>query len=145
MRRAITFGSFDMLHYGHLRLLLRVSQMADQVIVGLATDEIIFYRKKQNPFYSYDVRREMLLHTRYVDEVLRHEGPIDGAGPVLIIQQKIDFIFDNQIDLVVIGSDYVGGYDFLKPYCEVLYLERTQGISSSEIRTAIEKNDILRA
>jgi len=134
MTRVITFGSFDLLHYGHMRLLARIAKIADEVYVGLVTDEIIFSKKQKQPFNSYDIRREMLLHTRYVDNVILHHGPIDGAGRVLIIQQKIDFISQYKIDMVVMGSDWKGDYDFLRPYCEVIYLDRTEGISTTEIR-----------
>ena len=74
-----------------------------------------------------------LLHTRYVDEVLCHSGPVDASVRVLIIQQKLDFILEHGITLVVVGSDWEGQYTFFDPYCEVRYLPRTEGVSTSGI------------
>jgi glycerol-3-phosphate cytidylyltransferase len=135
-QRAITFGAFDLLHYGHLRLFARIADMAEQVFVGLASDEIIMKNKNVAPFYNYQIRREMLLHTRYVDCVLCHDGPIDSNGRVVVVEQKIQFIQKYAIDMVVMGSDWEGDYGFLEPYCQVNYLERTPGISSRQIRRA---------
>lgn len=137
MIRALTFGSFDLLHYGHMRLLSRIAEHASFLAVGLASDELIMAGGKSRPFYGYDLRREMLLHTRYVDEVWKHDGPIDGTGRVKVIAQKIDFVRDHHIDLVVMGEDWAGDYDFLRPYCNVLYLERTIGISTRDIRARL--------
>ncbi|MDS3860064.1 adenylyltransferase/cytidyltransferase family protein [Thermosynechococcaceae cyanobacterium BACA0444] len=134
MTTAITFGCFDLLHYGHLRLLARMAEMAAHIIVGLATDEVVMAGGKETPFYSFEIRREMLLHTRYVDQVLRHGGKIDGQGRVKIIQEKIEFIQACDVDLVIMGSDWLGEYDFLRPYCQVYYLERTPWISTTEIK-----------
>ncbi|WP_306481081.1 adenylyltransferase/cytidyltransferase family protein [Limnobacter sp.] len=135
--RAITFGAFDLLHYGHLRLLARIANMSDEVFVGLATDDILINNKGVAPVYPYDIRREMLLHTRYVSSVLCHDGPIDANGRVRIIEQKIAFIQEYSIDLVVMGGDWKGEYAFLEPYCEVRYLERTTGISTTQLRAQI--------
>ncbi|AFY62601.1 adenylyltransferase/cytidyltransferase family protein [Synechococcus sp. PCC 6312] len=134
MTTAITFGAFDLLHYGHLRLLARMAEMASHVIVGLATDEVIMACGKAAPFYRFEIRQEMLLHTCYVNQVLRHGSAIDGGGRVKIIQEKIDFVQSHQVNLVVMGSDWRGEYDFLKPYCDVCYLERTPDISTTKIK-----------
>lgn len=134
MIRAVTFGTFDLLHYGHLRLLRRICQMSDFLAVGLATDELIMAGGKQKPFYSYDIRCEMLLHTRYVDEVIPHGGPVDGCGRVKLIAHKIEIIQTKMINLVVMGSDWATEYDFLQNYCQVCYLERTPDISTTHIR-----------
>ena len=120
-----------------MRFLARMREMADRVYVGLASDEIIARNKNRQPFYNYDIRREMLLHTRYVGEVLCHSGPVDGSGRVLIIQQKLDFIRAHGITLVVMGSDWEGEYGFIEPYCEVRYLPRTEGVSTSGIALSL--------
>jgi len=141
IKRALTFGTFDLLHYGHLRLLSRVADMADEVYVGLASDEIIVRNKGFAPVYDYAIRSEMLLHTRHVDNVIKHDGPVDSTGRVLIIRQKISFIERYGIQLVVMGSDWEGAYEFLRPYCEVRYLERTPGISTTQLRTLMNDLD----
>lgn len=134
--RAITFGAFDLLHYGHLRLLARIADMADEVFVGLVTDDILAKNKGVAPVYPYDIRREMLLHTRYINSVLSHDGPVDSNGKVRMIEQKIVFIEQHSIDLVVMGDDWKGEYAFLEPYCKVCYLKRTPGISTTQLRAS---------
>jgi glycerol-3-phosphate cytidylyltransferase len=135
--RAITFGAFDLLHFGHMRFLAAMAQMADEVYVGLASDVVVMSGKKRAPIYDYSIRREMLLHTRYVNHVLCHDGPIDGAGRVLIRQQKIRFIERYHIDLVVMGDDWLGEYGFLNQYCRVTYLQRTPSVSTSQLRQTL--------
>lgn len=133
MTRLLTFGAFDLLHYGHMRLLQRIAGRGDHLIVGLAGDDLIAAKGKP-PFYPYPIRREMLLHTRYVDEVVLHDGDIDGTGRVKLVSAKIALVREMAIDEVVMGDDWRGEYDFLAPHCRVAYLERTPGISTSLIR-----------
>ncbi|MDD3518333.1 MAG: adenylyltransferase/cytidyltransferase family protein [Chromatiales bacterium] len=140
MIRALTFGMFDLLHYGHLRLLERIARLSDRLIVGLADDELAAANGKGPPFYDFDLRREMLMHTRHVDEVVRHGGPIDGHGRVRLVGEKIRLVRDLRIDLVVMGDDWRGEYDFLNEYCRVVYLTRTPGISTSEIRRRLSES-----
>lgn len=136
LTRILTFGAFDLLHYGHMRLLQRLAERGSHLIVGLATDELISSAGKPRPFYSFDIRREMLLHTRYVNEVVPHGGALDGAGRVKLISAKVKMVMDLKIDEIVMGGDWAGEYDFLLEYCRVTYLERTPGISTSSIRQA---------
>lgn len=140
MTRAITFGAFDLLHYGHLRLLQRIAEMAGYVAVGLATDDIVTAGGKDRPFYPFPIRREMLLHTRYVDDVFEHGGPVDGTGRVRVIAGKIRLIEEHKIDLVVMGGDWTGEYDFLRAHCRVVYLERTPDISTTAIVRMLRAN-----
>jgi glycerol-3-phosphate cytidylyltransferase len=133
MTRIMTFGAFDLLHYGHMRLLQRLSERGTYLIVALATDELIGERKAP-PFYPYDIRREMILHTRYANEVVPHGGKPDGTGRVTLVQAKIDLVQALAVDEVVMGHDWLREYDFLKPHCKVSYLHRTPGISTSLIR-----------
>lgn len=135
MTRVLTFGAFDLLHYGHMRFLERLAQRGDHVVVALADDELLAAKGKP-PFYPYAIRREMLLHTRHVDEVVPHGGTPDGAGRVRIVAAKIALVRSLAIDEVVMGDDWRGAYDFLAPYCRVDYVERTPGISTSLIRPA---------
>lgn len=133
MTRILTFGAFDMLHYGHMRLLQRLADRGTYLAVGLATDKLI-EAGKAPPFYPYAIRCEMLLHTRYVDQVVPHGGEIDGTGRVKLVQTKIEMIRDLQIDEVIMGDDWLGDYDFLQSHCRVSYLPRTSGISTTAIR-----------
>lgn len=133
MSRIMTFGAFDMLHYGHMRLLERLAARGSHLIVGLASDELIGAGKGA-PFYPYEIRREMLLHTRYVDEVVPHGGEADGAGRVKLVASKIALVKALAVDEVVMGDDWQGAYDFLLPWCRVAYLPRTPDISTLLIR-----------
>ncbi|MGV3650085.1 MAG: adenylyltransferase/cytidyltransferase family protein [Devosia sp.] len=134
-RRVATFGAFDLLHYGHMRLLARVAEGADHVVVGLASDALIMANGKSAPAYPYEIRREMLLHTRHVDEVVCHDGAPDGQGRVKLVGAKIELVKALSIDLVIMGDDWQGAYDFLLPHCAVRYLPRTEGISTTLIRS----------
>lgn len=135
--RAMTFGSFDLFHYGHHRLLTRIKAIAGHLSVALASDDVIRASGRKEPFYSFPQRREMLEAQRSVDAVIQHDGPVDGAGRVKVIQQKITFVQHYKIDLVVMGDDWAGEYDFLLPWCEVLYLPRTPGISTSQLKRGL--------
>ncbi|WP_210185496.1 adenylyltransferase/cytidyltransferase family protein [Devosia enhydra] len=135
--RVATFGAFDLLHYGHMRLLARIAADADHLVVGLASDALIGANGKSAPVYSYEIRREMLLHTRHVDEVVCHDAVPDGTGRVKLVQAKIDLVRTHAINAVVMGDDWQGHYDFLLPFCAVRYLPRTNGISTTLIRSAI--------
>lgn len=133
MTRILTFGAFDLLHYGHMRLLQRLAQRGTFLVVGLASDRLIAMGKRP-PFYPYAIRREMLLHTRYVDEVVEHDGEADGTGRVKLVAAKIDLVKALAIDEVVMGDDWQGDYDFLLAHCRVSYLPRTPDISTTAIR-----------
>lgn len=133
MTRILTFGAFDLLHYGHMRLLERMSQKGSYLAVGLASDQLLSSGKVP-PVYSYDIRREMLLHTRYVHEVVEHGGEPDGTGRVKLVAAKFDLIDAYRIDEVVMGDDWQGEYDFLSTHCRVSYLPRTPHISTTSIR-----------
>ena len=137
MMRILTFGVFDLLHYGHMRLLERLASGGNHVVVGLASDELVAAAGKRAPFYPFAIRREMLLHTRHVDEVVLHDGKADGLGRVRLVAAKIELVQSMAIDEVVMGDDWRGAYDFLAPYCRVSYLPRTVGISTTDIRATL--------
>ena len=123
MKRILTYGTFDIMHYGHLRLLRRAKALGDQLFVGLSTDD--FNRQKNKTvFYSYEVRKRLLENSHLVDFVFPEEN----------WEQKISDVRKYQIDTFVMGDDWAGKFDFLKPYCEVLYLPRTPGISTSLLK-----------
>ena len=127
MVKVITYGSYDLLHYGHVRLLERAKAMGDYLIVGVTSDDYDKTRGKINVQQSLMERVEAVRATGIADEIIieEHEG------------QKIEDIRKYDIDIFTIGSDWKGYFDYLNEYCQVVYLPRTEGISSSEIR---EKN-----
>ncbi|SFA99447.1 Glycerol-3-phosphate cytidylyltransferase [Lentibacillus halodurans] len=123
MKKIITYGTFDLLHPGHITLLRRAKEMGDYLIVGVSTDE--FNRKKnKEAYHHFDNRKVIVEAIRYVDKVI----------PETNWDQKIDDIIQYDIDLFVMGNDWDGEFDFLKRYCDVIYLPRTKGISSSKIK-----------
>lgn len=125
MRKVITYGTYDMLHYGHIRLLERAKALGDYLIVGVTSDDYDKTRGKINLQQSLMERVEAVRATGIADEVIVEE--YEG--------QKIDDIKNLGIDVFTVGSDWKGYFDYLTEYCEVIYLERTEGISSSDIRS----------
>lgn len=125
MKKIITYGTFDLLHYGHINLLHRAKELGDYLIVALSTDEFNWNQKHKKCYFSYDKRKMLLEAIRYVDLVI----------PENSWEQKISDIHDFQINTFVMGSDWAGKFDFLKDYCDVVYLERTPEISTSQIKS----------
>ena len=130
--RVLTYGTYDLLHYGHVRLLRRAAQLGDYLIVGLSTDEFNALKGKTS-FYPYEVRKEMLDAVRYVDLVI----------PEKDWDQKIDDIKTYNVDVVVMGSDWQGDprFEQLKDYCKVVFLDRTDGVSTTEIKEQLKDSD----
>lgn len=129
MKRVITYGTFDLLHYGHIRLLKRAKELGDYLIVGVTADDFDKNRGKINVHQSLMERIEAVKSTGVADEIIIEE--YEG--------QKIDDIRRYGIDIFTVGSDWEGKFDYLREYCEVKYLERTEGVSSSDIRTENRK------
>ncbi len=125
MKRILTYGTFDLLHYGHIRLLKRAKELGDYLIVALSTDEFNAIKGKKS-YHDYETRKKMLEAVRYVDLVIPENN----------WEQKKDDILTYKIDVCVMGSDWVGSdkFDYLKEYCEVTFLDRTEGISTSKIK-----------
>lgn len=130
MIKVITYGTYDLLHYGHIRLLERAKALGDYLIVGVTADDFDKTRGKINVQQSLMERIEAVRSTGLADEIIVEE--YEG--------QKIDDIRRYDVDIFTVGSDWKGKFDYLNEYCKVIYLERTEGISSSEIRT--EKREI---
>lgn len=128
MKRILTYGTFDLLHYGHIRILKRAKELGDYLVVALSTDEFNAIKGKK-AYHSYETRKKMLEAIRYVDLVI----------PENEWEQKLQDVKDYKIDVVVMGDDWAGSdkFDYLKEYCEIAFLERTPGISTSQI-----KNDL---
>lgn len=128
MRRVITYGTFDLLHYGHINLLRRAKALGDYLIVALSTDEFNWNEKQKKCYFSYDVRKQLVEAIRYVDLVI----------PENDWEQKRTDVKEYHVDTFVMGDDWQGKFDFLKDEgVEVVYLERTPEISSTQI-----KNDL---
>ena len=125
MIKVITYGTYDLFHYGHQRLLERAKELGDYLIVGVTADDFDKQRGKINVKQSLMERIESVRATGLADEIIIEE--YEG--------QKIDDIKRYGVDIFTVGSDWVGHFDYLKEYCDVVYLERTEGVSSSEIRS----------
>ncbi len=125
MKRILTYGTFDLLHYGHIRILKRARELGDYLVVALSTDEFNALKGKK-AYHDYETRKKMLEAIRYVDLVIPENN----------WEQKIDDIKDYKIDVVVMGDDWADSdkFDYLKEYCEVKFLERTPGISTTKIK-----------
>ncbi len=123
MKRIITYGTFDVLHYGHINLLKRAKALGDYLIVGLSSDE---FNKTKNKisYYTYEQRKTILEACCYVDLVIPENN----------WNQKIEDIQKYQADIFVMGDDWQGKFDFLKDYCEVICLPRTPDVSSTETK-----------
>ncbi|MGX0852722.1 glycerol-3-phosphate cytidylyltransferase [Staphylococcus epidermidis] len=130
MKRVITYGTYDLLHYGHIELLRRACEMGDYLIVALSTDEFNQIKNKKS-YYDYEQRKMMLESIRYVDLVI----PEEGWG------QKEKDVDRFDVDVFVMGHDWEGEFDFLKDKCEVIYLNRTEGISTTKIKQELYGKD----
>ncbi|MCQ2418681.1 MAG: glycerol-3-phosphate cytidylyltransferase [Clostridia bacterium] len=129
MKRVITYGTFDLLHYGHINLLRRAKALGDYLIVALSTDEFNWNSKGKKSYFSYEERKAMLEAIRYVDMVI----------PEVAWDQKATDVEKYDVDIFTMGDDWEGKFDFLKSQCEVVYLPRTPEISSSQIKQDLAK------
>ena len=129
MKKVITYGTFDLFHIGHLNLLKRAKALGDYLIVAVSSDDFNL-REKGKVCQIKDVdRMEIVKAIRYVDEVILEEN----------WEQKINDIKEFRIDTFVMGDDWKGKFDFLKPYCDVVYLPRTPEISTSQIKEDLKE------
>ncbi|MDD6604101.1 MAG: glycerol-3-phosphate cytidylyltransferase [Eubacteriales bacterium] len=135
MRRVLTYGTFDLLHYGHIEILRRAKALGDYLIVALSTDEFNALKGKV-AYHSYETRKKMLEAIRYVDLVI----------PENSWEQKLDDVKTYHIDTVVMGSDWAGSdkFDYLKDYCQVVYLDRTPGVSTTMIKNDLQLKEAVR-
>lgn len=124
MKRIITYGTFDLLHYGHINILRRAKQQGDYLIVALSTDEFNWESKQKKCYFDYEKRKALLEAIRFVDLVIPEKN----------WEQKVDDVKLYKVDTFVIGDDWQGKFDFLKDYCDVTYLERTPEISTTQIK-----------
>ncbi|MFC0013775.1 MULTISPECIES: glycerol-3-phosphate cytidylyltransferase [Allobacillus] len=123
MKKVLTYGTFDLLHVGHINILRRAKELGDYLIVAVSTDEFNALKEKK-AYYSYEDRKFILEAVRYVDEVIPENN----------WEQKINDVKTHDVDVFVMGHDWEGEFDFLKDYCKVVYLPRTEGISTTKIK-----------
>lgn len=130
MKRVITYGTFDLLHYGHINLLKRAKELGDYLIVALSTDEFNSIEKHKICYFSYEQRKQLLEAIRYVDLVIPEEN----------WEQKKTDVKEYLVDTFVIGDDWEGKFDFLKEQgVEVVYLKRTPEISTTQIKRDLNR------
>ena len=128
MKKVITYGTFDLLHYGHVNLLQRAKALGDYLIVAISTDEFNWNEKQKKCYFSYEERKGLVEAVRYVDLVIPEES----------WDQKVKDVQEFKVDTFVIGDDWTGKFDFLKDYCEVVYLPRTPEISTTQIKKELK-------
>lgn len=124
MKRVITYGTFDLLHYGHINLLRRAKAYGDYLIVVISSDEFNLNEKNKTCYFNYEIRKQLVEAVRYVDLVIPEES----------WEQKISDIKEYHVDTFVMGDDWKGKFDYLKDYCEVIYLPRTPEVSTTQIK-----------
>lgn len=129
MKKVITYGTFDLLHYGHVNLLQRAKELGDYLIVAISTDEFNWNMKNKKCYFTYEERKRLVEAIRYVDLVIPEES----------WEQKVSDVKEFKVDTFVIGDDWEGKFDFLKEYCEVVYLPRTPEISTTQIKKDLKK------
>ena len=130
MKRVITYGTFDLLHYGHINLLRRAKSLGDYLIVGLSTDEFNNTKKNKESYFDYENRKSLLDAVKYVDLVI----------PEKTWEQKVSDIQKYNIDVFVIGDDWKGKFDYLEDFgIEVVYLPRTNEISTTKIKKDLNR------
>ncbi|WP_390608439.1 glycerol-3-phosphate cytidylyltransferase [Alteromonas gracilis] len=125
-KTVLTYGTFDLFHVGHVNLLRRLRALGDRLVVGLSTDEFNALKGKKS-FYSYEERKNILLASQYVDEVI----------PENTWEQKAEDVKKYNIDIFGMGNDWEGKFDELKAFCEVVYLDRTKDISTTEVKQSL--------
>ncbi|MBZ6014022.1 glycerol-3-phosphate cytidylyltransferase [Leuconostoc gelidum subsp. gelidum] len=135
MKRIITYGTFDMLHYGHINLLKRAREMGDYLVVALSTDEFNWHSKQKKTYFSFEKRKQLLEAIRYVDLVIPEES----------WEQKISDINKYDIDTFVMGDDWNGQFDFISNQTDakVVYLARTPEISTTRIKKDLNKKKLV--
>lgn len=122
-RTVITFGTFDVLHVGHVRVLNRAAAYGDRLVVGVSSDALNFAKKGRTPVFSEDERIELVSNLKVVDQVFVEES----------LELKRDYITSHRADVLVMGDDWTGRFDWVSDVCEVVYLPRTPSVSTTAI------------
>lgn len=131
MKRVLTYGTYDLLHYGHLNLFKRCKELGEELIVGISSDEFNEQKRKKSVL-NFEERKNLVESIKFVDKVIKEDS----------WEQKIEDIKKFNIDIFVMGDDWKGKFDYLKQYCEVVYLPRTNGISTTLLKEVIS-NEIV--
>lgn len=122
-RTVITFGTFDVLHVGHIRILKRAAALGDRLVVGVSADELNRSKKGRAPVFSQEERVEIVSSLAFVDEVFIEES----------LELKRDYIVEHAADVLAMGDDWKGRFDFVSDICEVVYFPRTPSVSTTEL------------
>ncbi|MAD89324.1 MAG: glycerol-3-phosphate cytidylyltransferase [Pseudoalteromonas sp.] len=130
MKRIITFGTYDVFHVGHVNLLQRAAALGDQLIVGVSTDALNYSKKQRYPVYNQNDRMKIINSLRYVNLCFEEES----------LEKKRDYILQYNADTLVMGDDWKGKFDEFKDICEVVYLERTPSVSTTQIIEVISSS-----
>jgi glycerol-3-phosphate cytidylyltransferase len=123
----LTFGTFDLFHFGHLRILQRARELGDELIVGVSSDELNFLKKQKYPVFSQEHRMAIVSEIKGVTGVFVEES----------LELKRQYVLEHQADVLIMGSDWEGKFDELNDACEVVYLERTPELSTTEYKHII--------
>ena len=128
----ITFGTFDLIHYGHIKILERAKALGDKLIVGISSDDFSYQKKKRYPIYNQHQRKKILESIKFVDEVFIEES----------FEKKEEYILQNKADIFVMGDDWKDKFNEFNNICKVIYLNRTPSISTTNIIEVIKINNI---
>lgn len=123
MKRVLTFGTFDIFHYGHLKILERAAAYADELIVGISSDRLNFNKKGRTPFYSEEERMHIISSLDFVSDVFLEES----------LEQKKEYLLKYNADILIMGDDWAGKFDEFKDICKVEYLPRTPDVSTTQL------------
>jgi glycerol-3-phosphate cytidylyltransferase len=126
----ITFGTFDLFHVGHLNIMKRCKLLGSKLVVGVSSDALTYKKKARLPIYDENMRMEIIGSLRYVNEVFREDS----------LEEKRKYILEHKADILVMGSDWTGKFDEFKDVCEVVYFDRTDGISTTDTIEKIANN-----
>jgi len=129
-KTVITFGTFDVFHVGHVRMLNRSAEFGDRLVVGVSSDKLNFSKKGRNPVFSQEERLEIVANVKTVDAVFIEES----------LEQKREYVLEHKADILVMGDDWQGKFDFLNDICDVVYLPRTPSVSTTAIIEQIVNN-----
>lgn len=129
MKRILTFGTFDIFHYGHLKILERASEYADELVVGVSSDELNYNKKGRYPIYSQKERMHIVSSLDFVNDVFLEES----------LELKREYLLKHKADCLIMGCDWTGRFDEFKDICEVIYLPRTPDISTTELIAKIKE------